>query len=601
MIATKTALTNICPESDELVLITDNELIGKYLLANDAEAFEELVRRHSGMIMGVCSSLLLHSHDAEDAFQSTFLILSRKAKSLINHVSIAGWLYQVALRNCLQIRRRKGRAKETEMTSEPAEGTNEPWQSISQVQERDLVFQEINRLPKRYRDVIVLCHLEGRSRREVAEMLDCTVSSVKAALARARNQLRSRLIRSGLVTSAMLLMLRESTVSASELVSKTLIASTVQVCQGHTPTHLFGTSPEFIQLLAIQGVMSMHTANIVKSLSVTAFMFLLTAIPAVVIGQQFATSSSTTEPIEIHSSVDKSLNTQSGHNAEISIVTQDPDQTPEPISLSNPKEASTATTPNSSSNQNANPLNPLNTVSEFDLLGSKKFDIENSQEYWELMMNSYEASIDALKHDAAASSSAPGIRSAFEADIYELKAKIVEAKLNIERINSMKQKKMTVKPNRGIHRYTAPISQPIPGDSYASSSARSTESARTSGSNTTEDFGTTIQFTSQTSTAGGISVGSATPVQPGESLLVELMSDSSLNRRVTVQADNTIRMPLVGTIQVEGKTPSEIEETVNERLSTFMKDPDSFVSRENMSSPAPFRGLPHTPGSAGGH
>jgi RNA polymerase sigma factor (sigma-70 family) len=187
-------------------LVTDNELIGRYLFADDAAAFEELMRRHSGLVMGVCRGMLLQTQDAEDAFQATFLVLSRKAKSLIDHGSIAGWLYQAAMRNCLQVRRRKSRMRETEMKVEPCR-VEEPWQAIASAQENDLVSQEINRLPVRYRDAIVLCHLKGHSRAEAAELLDWTEQAVKAALSRGRNLLRKRLIRSGLITSTLLVSL----------------------------------------------------------------------------------------------------------------------------------------------------------------------------------------------------------------------------------------------------------------------------------------------------------------------------------------------------------------------------------------------------------
>ena len=200
-------------------MVTDNELIGRYLFKSDNAALEELIVRHSNLVMGVCRAMLLQTQDAEDAFQATFLILSRKCKSLLNHGSIAGWLYQTAVRNCLQIRRRKSRAKETEMIDDPIK-SDEPWQAISQAQEKDLVYQAINRLPNRYRDAIVLCHLQGHSRAEAAEMLDATEASIKAALARGRNLLRQRLIRTGLYTSAMLVSLKASTASAREHVSQ---------------------------------------------------------------------------------------------------------------------------------------------------------------------------------------------------------------------------------------------------------------------------------------------------------------------------------------------------------------------------------------------
>ena len=164
--------------------------------------------------------------------------------------------------------------------------SDEPWQTISQAQERELVYQAINRLPSRYRDAIVLCHLQGHSRAEAAEMLDATEASIKAALARGRNLLRQRLIRSGLYTSATLVTLRASTASAQEHVSKGLIESAIQLSQGLTPTAGLGTSTQFVQTLANQGMMSMNTSIILKSVSAAAAILLAVSIPVLVFAQQ---------------------------------------------------------------------------------------------------------------------------------------------------------------------------------------------------------------------------------------------------------------------------------------------------------------------------
>ena len=81
------------PHLEAGILVTDNELIGRYLFKGDKAALEELIVRHSSLVMGVCRGMLMQTQDAEDAFQATFLILSRKCKSLLNHGSVAGWLY----------------------------------------------------------------------------------------------------------------------------------------------------------------------------------------------------------------------------------------------------------------------------------------------------------------------------------------------------------------------------------------------------------------------------------------------------------------------------------------------------------------------------
>src|SRR5260370_36102859 len=95
--------------------MSDRQLLERFLTAREEAAFEALVRRHGPMVLGVCRRVLVHHHDAEDAFQATFLVLVRKAASIVARETVGNWLYSVAYRTAQKARtavaRRRGKEK----------------------------------------------------------------------------------------------------------------------------------------------------------------------------------------------------------------------------------------------------------------------------------------------------------------------------------------------------------------------------------------------------------------------------------------------------------------------------------------------------------
>src|SRR5262249_37625564 len=83
---------------------SDAQLLEAFLAQRDEEAMAALVRRHGPMVFGVCRRVLRHTHDAEDAFQATFLVLVRKASSLRSQPRLGNWLYGVAYRTAMKAR-----------------------------------------------------------------------------------------------------------------------------------------------------------------------------------------------------------------------------------------------------------------------------------------------------------------------------------------------------------------------------------------------------------------------------------------------------------------------------------------------------------------
>jgi RNA polymerase sigma factor (sigma-70 family) len=185
--------------------LTDAELLDVFLTrgADDGEdAFAALVDRHGPMVLGVCRRMLPTSHDAEDAFQATFLILARRAASIGRREKLAGWLHGVAVRSASEARRRAARERTRERRL-----MKESYVGSTMAEEPDdvlpLLDEELNRLPQRFRAALVACELEGKSRREAAAQLGLAEGTLSAHLARGRKMLRERLLRRGVSVAAL--------------------------------------------------------------------------------------------------------------------------------------------------------------------------------------------------------------------------------------------------------------------------------------------------------------------------------------------------------------------------------------------------------------
>src|SRR5579884_288123 len=203
--------------------LSDGQLLALFVQDRDEGAFTALLNRHSPMVMGVCRRILRDHHDAEDAYQATFLIFARKAGSVRAQDSIGGWLYRVAYRTALEARarivRRRGKEQQVNELPDPAVQPDEGQPELLASLDR-----EIDRLPDKYRVPVVLCELEGRGRKEVAELLGVPEGTLSWRLAHAKKLLAQRLARRGLTVSGVAL----AAVMAPETTSAFLRASTVK-------------------------------------------------------------------------------------------------------------------------------------------------------------------------------------------------------------------------------------------------------------------------------------------------------------------------------------------------------------------------------------
>jgi RNA polymerase sigma factor (sigma-70 family) len=215
----------LLPESAEL---TDGQLLECFVSRREPAALEALVQRHGPMVWGVCRRVLRNHHDAEDAFQATYLVLVRKAASITPREMVGNWLYGVAYQTALKARateaKRKGRERPVTPMPEPAVTYHDYWSDL-----QPLLDQAVNLLPAKYRAVIVLCDLEGKTKSEAARQLGLPEGTVASRVARARTILARRLARHGLALSSATLAGVLSKQAASAAVPTSVTTSTIKV------------------------------------------------------------------------------------------------------------------------------------------------------------------------------------------------------------------------------------------------------------------------------------------------------------------------------------------------------------------------------------
>jgi RNA polymerase sigma factor (sigma-70 family) len=262
--------------------VSDKHLLARFREARDEAAFAALVRRHGPMVLGVCRRVLHDHHDAEDAFQVTFLVLARKAASLVVGESLACWLYGVAYRTAAQARtlgaRRRSRERPMNHLPHPA---------VMPAESRDwlpLLDRELSLLPDKYRAAIVVYDLEGRSRREASRQLGIPEGTLSSRLAAGRQMLAKRLASTGVALSGGAPAVALSQGAASAQVSAALVRSTARAAALVAAGQMAGVSaPAVLLMKEVMKVMFLKKLRLA-----VGTVMVLVALGAVGLGYQAA-------------------------------------------------------------------------------------------------------------------------------------------------------------------------------------------------------------------------------------------------------------------------------------------------------------------------
>ena len=209
----------------------DGQLLARFSGSNDAVAFETLVARHGPMVLATCRAVLKSEHDVEDAFQTTFLVLARRAHSIRAADTLGGWLHRVAYRAAVRTSAEAKKRRRKEAEASAMSRTNTSRSGLHTDDDlRPILHEEIDSLPESQRLPVVLCDLEGLTYGQAAEQLRWTVPTLRCRLAKARQRLKGRLTRRGFAAPTFAAALAPKTGSAA--IPAALMRSTVLAATG---------------------------------------------------------------------------------------------------------------------------------------------------------------------------------------------------------------------------------------------------------------------------------------------------------------------------------------------------------------------------------
>ena len=261
--------------------LTDGQLLERFAtgrgLVSEA-AFEALLIRHGPMVLGVCRRTLADPNDVDDAFQATFLVLVRKARSVRVDDSLGRWLYGVSRKVASRAKVNATKRRTTGLAEAAGLASSTVAPHVRDLAE--VLDDELSRLPEPYRSAVTLCDLAGLTLEEAARDLRCPVGTIKSRLARGRDRLRTRLIGRGVAPAAILI--GRGTPAPAALVEATIRAASTYVATGVMSA---GVVPATVMILA-EGVIQAMTWTKWKVIGAVVMSFCIAATGAGLAAQQ---------------------------------------------------------------------------------------------------------------------------------------------------------------------------------------------------------------------------------------------------------------------------------------------------------------------------
>jgi RNA polymerase sigma factor (sigma-70 family) len=249
--------------------LNEGALLERFVAGRDEAAFAALVARHGPMVLGVCRRILHDEQDVDDAFQATFLVLVRRASAIRQGNLVGHWLHVVAHKVAVRARAHAARRHRRESAALTLDLTNSRPASAAALQWelREILDEELARLPSSLRMPVVLCYLEGLTHDEAAVRLDWPVGTVRSRMSRARDVLRRRLTRRGLAADGPAL----ATSLFRPPLPAGLIDSTVRSCLSLLPSQVVaGGALSSTAAVLARGVIHAMTISKLKIVSTAA-------------------------------------------------------------------------------------------------------------------------------------------------------------------------------------------------------------------------------------------------------------------------------------------------------------------------------------------